>query len=199
MNDNPIRIHNPPQRRSHESPPDPNAISPHKILTGASVVLLILAVLAVTGILRRMHAHTVLKERTYDLAAPTVTLAPARPGAPVDTFVLPGNVTAYTDAPIYARTDGYLVHWYYDIGTHVKKGALLATIDTPELDQTGGAGRGRPGHRANQCRQRQGAGRSLLGTGQIRCRIADRHRHLQHAGCGHCFCSQVCRRPTCSG
>lgn len=122
-------------REGHERPSDSSPISPRKILTGASVVLLILAVFALTGILRRMHAHTVLKERTYDLAAPTVTLAAARPGAPVDTFVLPGNVTAYTEAPIYARTDGYLVHWYYDIGTHVQKGALLATIDTPELDK----------------------------------------------------------------
>jgi RND family efflux transporter MFP subunit len=124
-----------PAAESHESAPEQDAISPHKILTGAGVVLLILAVLAVTGILRRMHAHTVLAERTHDLAAPTVTLAPARSGAPVDNFVLPGNVTAYTDAPIYARTDGYLVHWFYDIGTHVQKGALLATIDTPELDR----------------------------------------------------------------
>ena len=44
-------------------------------------------------------------------------------------------MTAYTDSPIYARTDGYLVHWYFDIGAHVKKGALLAVIDTPELDK----------------------------------------------------------------
>ncbi len=124
-----------PGREGHERPSDSSSVSPRKILTGASVVLLILAVLAAIGILRRMHAHTVLKERTYDLAAPTVTLAAARPGAPVDTFVLPGNVTAYTEAPIYARTDGYLVHWYYDIGTYVQKGALLATIDTPELDK----------------------------------------------------------------
>jgi RND family efflux transporter MFP subunit len=105
------------------------------MMTGAAVVLLILAVLAVFGILRRMHAHTVLADRTHDLAAPTVAVAPAQPGAPVDNFVLPGNVTAYTDAPIYARTDGYLVRWYYDIGSKVKKGALLATIDTPELDR----------------------------------------------------------------
>ena len=49
--------------------------------------------------------------------------------------MLPGNVTAYTDSPIYARTDGYLVHWYYDIGARVKKGALLAVIATPELDK----------------------------------------------------------------
>ena len=50
-------------------------------------------------------------------------------------FALPGNVTAYTDSPIYARTSGYLTKWYYDIGSHVKKGALLAEIATPELDQ----------------------------------------------------------------
>ena len=120
---------------SYERAPDPTPVSPRKILTGAVVVLLILAVFAVIGILRRMHAHTVLKDRTYDLAAPTVTVAPARPGAPVDTFVLPGNVTAYTDAPIYARTDGYLVRWYYDIGSKVQKGALLAAIDAPEIDK----------------------------------------------------------------
>ena len=124
-----------PDIEGYEGAPETSPVSPHKILTGAAVVLLILAVLAAVGILRRMHAHTVLAERTHDLAAPTVSVAPARPGAPVDTFVLPGNVTAYTDAPIYARTDGYLVRWYYDIGSKVKKGALLATIDTPELDK----------------------------------------------------------------
>ena len=134
MNDQPNP--NPqPGIESHERTPEPTPVSPRKILTGAVVVLLILAVLAVAGILRRHHAHVVLAERTHDLAAPTVTVAPARPGAPVDAFVLPGNVTAYTDAPIYARTDGYLVRWYYDIGSKVQKGALLATIDTPELDK----------------------------------------------------------------
>jgi RND family efflux transporter MFP subunit len=53
----------------------------------------------------------------------------------VDSFVLPGNVTAYTDSPIYARTSGYLTRWYFDIGAKVKKGALLAEIATPEVDQ----------------------------------------------------------------
>ena len=53
----------------------------------------------------------------------------------METLVLPGNVTAYTDSPIYARTDGYLDRWYYDIGARVKKGALLAVISTPELDK----------------------------------------------------------------
>jgi RND family efflux transporter MFP subunit len=56
-------------------------------------------------------------------------------GAPLDSFVLPGNVTAYTDSPIYARTSGYLTKWYFDIGARVKQGALLAEIATPEVDQ----------------------------------------------------------------
>jgi RND family efflux transporter MFP subunit len=64
-----------------------------------------------------------------------VITATAKPGAPVDSFLLPGNVTAYTDSPIYARTSGYLTKWYFDIGAKVKKGALLAEIATPELDQ----------------------------------------------------------------
>jgi RND family efflux transporter MFP subunit len=99
------------------------------------VVLIAAVVLAGLGMLARVHANTALAQRTDAAAAPTVAIAPAKPGAPVDEFVLPGNVTAYTDAPIYARTDGYLVHWYFDIGAHVKKGDLLAIIDTPELDK----------------------------------------------------------------
>jgi RND family efflux transporter MFP subunit len=77
----------------------------------------------------------VLADRTEELAAPSViALAPPQ-GAPTDSFVLPGNVTAFTDSAINARTSGYLTRWNYDIGAHVKKGALLAEIATPELDQ----------------------------------------------------------------
>jgi len=126
---------NPQAVPSHDAAPEQSSIPPRKVLVGAAVVLLILAVLAVTGILRRMHASSILAERTDALAAPFVTVAPAKPGAPVDTFALPGNVTAFTDSPIYARTDGYLLHWYFDIGARVKKGDLLAVIDTPELDK----------------------------------------------------------------
>jgi RND family efflux transporter MFP subunit len=77
----------------------------------------------------------VLAKTTNELAAPTVFALPPTPGAPVDNLLLPGNVTAFTDSPIYARTSGYLLHWYFDIGAKVKKGALLAVIDTPEIDQ----------------------------------------------------------------
>ena len=99
------------------------------------IVLLVFAALAVFGILSRIHHDSVLAETTQETAAPTVIALPPKPGAPVDMFVLPGNVTAYTDSPIYARTSGYLTKWYYDIGARVKKGALLAEIATPELDQ----------------------------------------------------------------
>ena len=68
-------------------------------------------------------------------SAPSVIAIPPLPGAPVDTFILPGNVSAYTDSPIYARTSGYLTKWYYDIGARVKKSALLAEIAAPEVDQ----------------------------------------------------------------
>jgi multidrug efflux pump subunit AcrA (membrane-fusion protein) len=79
----------------------------------------------------------------------------------VDSFVLPGNVTAYTDSPIYARTSGYLTKWYFDIGARVKKGALLAEIATPELDQqlTQAEATWSP---RNPRQQRQDAGRPLL-------------------------------------
>jgi RND family efflux transporter MFP subunit len=104
-------------------------------VVGLVVLLAAVVVLAVLGILARTHSNSALAQRTDAAAAPTVTIAPARQGAPADEFVLPGNVTAYTDSPIYARTDGYLVRWNFDIGASVKKGALLAVIDTPELDK----------------------------------------------------------------
>jgi len=119
----------------HDTAPPQAAISPRKALVGVAVVVVVAGVLAGYGILRRMHASTVLAERTTELAAPTVIVAAPRAGAPLDSFVLPGNVTSYTDSPIYARTSGYLTKWYFDIGAKVKKGALLAVIATPEVDQ----------------------------------------------------------------
>lgn len=115
--------------------PEQKPISPRTAIIGVVLVTIVALLLAGLGILSRHHANTVLAERTQELAPPTVNVAPARSGQPVEAFVLPGNVTSYTDSPIYARTDGYLVRWYYDIGAKVKKGALLAVIDTPELDK----------------------------------------------------------------
>ncbi|HEY1803031.1 MAG TPA: efflux RND transporter periplasmic adaptor subunit [Terracidiphilus sp.] len=118
-----------------EAAPEEAPLSPRKTLAGVTVILLVLLVLAAVGILRRWHSSSVLAQRTNSLAAPTVSVEPAEPGASMETLVLPGNVTAYTDSPIYARTDGYLDRWYFDIGARVKKGELLAVISTPELDR----------------------------------------------------------------
>jgi RND family efflux transporter MFP subunit len=95
----------------------------------------VLVVLAVVGITERLHQRTVLAEHTREQAAPSISVAMPKAGAPVNSFVLPGNVTAYTDSPIYARTSGYLTRWTFDIGAKVKKGALLAEISAPEVDQ----------------------------------------------------------------
>jgi len=99
------------------------------------IVLIVFAALATFGILSRIHHTNVLAKSTQELAAPVVIALAPKQGAASDTFSLPGNVTAYTDSPIYARTTGYLTKWYHDIGSHVKKGELLAEIATPELDQ----------------------------------------------------------------
>lgn len=120
---------------SQHSAPEQPPVSPRKAVVWLFVLLLVFAVFGVIGVVHRMHDSTVLADRTDEMAPPTVSVAQPKPGAPVDSFVLPGNVTAYTDSPIYARTDGYLQRWYYDIGAKVKKGALLAVIDTPEVDQ----------------------------------------------------------------
>src|SRR5664279_1519862 len=119
----------------HETAPPQTPISPRLALVVVILLLIVALVFAGIGMLRRTHADSVLADRTTELAPPTVTIAVPKAGAPVDTFVLPGNVTAFTDSPIYARTNGYLSRWYYDIGARVKKGALLAEISTPELDQ----------------------------------------------------------------
>jgi RND family efflux transporter MFP subunit len=93
------------------------------------------ALIAFSGIAPRIRARKALREETNLLAAVPVTIVHPRRASPAEEVVLPGNIQAYTDAPIYARTDGYLKRWYFDIGAHVKKGALLAEIESPEIDQ----------------------------------------------------------------
>jgi RND family efflux transporter MFP subunit len=126
-----------PHQAAHDDivAPEQKPISPRMAVVGALVLIVVAIALAVIGILNRKSANSVLADRTQETAAPTVLTAPPKPGAPLSTFMLPGNVTAFTDAPIYARTSGYLKKWYFDIGARVKKGDLLAEISTPELDQ----------------------------------------------------------------
>src|SRR5580704_6560066 len=99
------------------------------------VALVIIAAIVVAGVLPRIHARAALKEHTNDLAVPTVNVMRPKLGAPQTENILPGNIQAFTDSPIYARTNGYLKKWYVDIGGRVKQGELLADIETPEIDQ----------------------------------------------------------------
>jgi RND family efflux transporter MFP subunit len=126
-----------PHPASHDgtNAPEQKPISPRRAVVGAVILLLVAVLLAGLGILRRHSADSVLADQTNQLAPPTVVVVPPAQGAPVDNFLLPGNVSALTDSPIYARTSGYLTHWYFDIGARVKKDALLAEISTPELDK----------------------------------------------------------------
>ena len=87
------------------------------------------------GIAARVHAADTLKQQTLAMAVPAVSVIHPRPGAPTEEIVLPGNAQAYVATPIYARTNGYLKAWYFDIGAHVKSGQLLAEIETPEVDR----------------------------------------------------------------
>ena len=108
--------------------------SKHGVLI-AIVALLIVAAVGIAGIVPRMKARAALRTETNELAVPTVTVMHPKIGAPQTEIVLPGNIQAFSDSPIYARTNGYLKNWYVDIGVRVKAGQLLADIETPEADQ----------------------------------------------------------------
>jgi RND family efflux transporter MFP subunit len=115
----------PPQRRS-------SGLAALAFLAAAAAVI---GALVYFGIHARAQAETRLKEYTERAAIPAVNVVQPKPDAPAQEISLPGNTQAFTDAPIYARTNGYLKRWYFDIGAHVKQGDLLAEIDTPEVDQ----------------------------------------------------------------
>jgi RND family efflux transporter MFP subunit len=103
------------------------------------IIILALAVLVATvvnrGISSRIKAASIVKQETQDLAIPAVSAVHPRLGDSKQELVLPGSLQAFTGAPIYARTSGYLKKWYADIGTRVKAGQVLADIDAPEQDQ----------------------------------------------------------------
>ena len=100
------------------------------------VMALLLALGAVLwGVSTRTRALAVVAQETRDVAVPAVAVVKPQRGAPREEIVLPGTVQAFTDAAIYARTNGYLKKWHADIGAGVRAGQLLAEIDAPELDQ----------------------------------------------------------------
>ena len=100
----------------------------------ALIVIVLLAVIAY-GVLSRAAAERALTTHTREAAVPTVEVVHPAASSLASEVALPGNTQAFTDTPIYARTSGYLKKWYFDIGASVKKGQLMAQIETPELDQ----------------------------------------------------------------
>jgi len=103
-------------------------------------IVLAIAVTAVaallgSGIWSRVKAGATLRAETVQAAVPAVSVVSPKRTAPADEIILPGNVEPYISSPVYARTNGYLKKWYFDIGARVKKGQLLAVIETPEVDQ----------------------------------------------------------------
>jgi len=113
----------------------PAEVSRGSLLLLVAIFLLLAVVVGAAGILRRVHAGTELAKYTDATAAPAVALSQPQLENSAQEIVLPGNMQAFTLAPIYARTTGYVKAWYKDIGAHVRKGELLAVIETPELDQ----------------------------------------------------------------
>ena len=128
---NETRTFHPEIDRPPDLPPAPAGRA--KILIGA-VLLVLLTAGAVTWLTRKGEADALAKETEAALIPTVAVVQPtAEPGN--DELILPGNLQAYIESPIFARTNGYLLRWYKDIGSHVEKGELLATIDTPEIDQ----------------------------------------------------------------
>jgi membrane fusion protein, multidrug efflux system len=159
------------QRETH--PPHPQIDPPPdrggapagrgKILVGAALLILITAG-AMTFISRKSESDALAKE-TEAISVPTVAVVHPQAEDGNDELVLPGNLQAFEESPIFARTNGYLLRWYKDIGSKIQKGELLAAIDTPEVDQE-----------LSQARASREQVRSALGLAKI---SADRWANLR--------------------
>jgi len=121
------------ERVKNGGPPPPGSKVTRVVMLLLMVV--VVALVVIWGISSRRQANAQLSQETHELAIPTVSVIHPKPGAPQQEIVLPGDMEPYTDAPIFARTNGYLKKWYADIGANVKAGELLAEIDSPEVDQ----------------------------------------------------------------
>ena len=116
----------------HAPPPK---LPPPRNLRGIGVLALLAAIaIAAFGILQRRSHEAEVRQWTQEQAVPTVAVITPRAGASTQRLVLPGTVQAWFEAPIYARVNGYLKKWNFDYGAHVKKGDVLAEIETPDLD-----------------------------------------------------------------
>jgi RND family efflux transporter MFP subunit len=121
-------------RETATAPTQANASAASRIRL-AAIVLLLLVVAGGFSIARRFSDHHALARETETLAIPTVSVMKPISEPAQEELTLPAQLQAYVESPIFSRTNGYLKRWYKDIGSHVRKGELLAEIDTPEIDQ----------------------------------------------------------------
>ncbi len=125
------------ERQAPEITPPPKLppAPPRKALLLIALVLLLLVIGGLIAMFMRIHDSHVLANETQRESIPTVAVIHPIAENPDEELVLPGTMQAYEESPIYARTNGYLLRWYKDIGSRVTQGELLADIDTPEVDQ----------------------------------------------------------------
>ncbi len=122
-----------PELETHKRRPEPPPPASRTRLV--SLIALLVAVgIAIAGILVRRHQESEVTKWTTEQAVPVVATVKPKQGVSGQQIVLPGDIEAWYEAPIYARVSGYLKAWYFDYGAHVKKGQLLAEIDAPDLD-----------------------------------------------------------------
>jgi multidrug efflux pump subunit AcrA (membrane-fusion protein) len=107
----------------------------HKQWLVLAAAVILVAALLTSGIRSRVKARAALDTETAQAALSAVSVVSPKQTTPAEEIILPGNVQPYISSPIYARTNGDLKKWYFDIGAHVKQGELLAVIETPEVDQ----------------------------------------------------------------
>jgi RND family efflux transporter MFP subunit len=138
---NPFNVMNETVMKPVESPRSAISISEAAASSGAklrhaAIIAAILVIVgAVAGLVPRWRQRAELRKETRELALQTVAVVSAEPGKGSAGVTLPAEVKPFLDAPIYARSSGYLTNWFVDIGGQVKEGDLLAEIDAPELRQ----------------------------------------------------------------
>jgi len=124
--------HQPP---TVQRPPDEPPAPPRRAVMIVAIALLVLLLAGGITLLQRLSHDRALAQETERETISTVAVVHPVAENPEEQLVLPGSLLAYVESPIYARTNGYLIQWYRDIGSRVEKGELLAKIDTPEVDQ----------------------------------------------------------------
>jgi RND family efflux transporter MFP subunit len=116
-------------------PEDIKTPSQKSLITSAAAAILLAGVVIGYGLIGRAQSKQEIVEWSNAQAIPTVALARLLPGSSHETLTLPGNIQPFNKAAIYARVNGYVKSWDHDIGSPVKAGQVLATIDAPDLDQ----------------------------------------------------------------